>query len=146
MADVRTIRTSDSLESELSDIEEGILFEAGSVSDDWEDVRAELVDAFDASSQAATHGVPLVYIVSSDALLGRTGTGNAMVATAILSGARTLALELTKAGVPVNVIGTTSTVDVTELAHWAQQLLRRSGGPTGELIQLGGTQIGKALP
>jgi hypothetical protein len=69
-----------------------------------------------------------------------------MVATALLSGARTLALELAKAGVPVNVIGTSIETEVGELGHWVRQLLRGPRGPTGELIQLGGTQIGKALP
>ena len=146
VAGVQTIRASDPLRGALSDLGECLVFEAVNVSDEWEDVQSELEDAFTASAQAATEEVPVVYLVSSDALLGRTGVGNAMVATALLSGARTLALELRKAGVPVNVIGTSSDTDVGEVAHWVRQLLTRSGGPTGELIQLGGTQIGKALP
>ncbi len=146
VAGVQTVRTSDALKSALSDVGDCLVFEAADVSDEWDDVRGELEEAFTASAQAAIDEIPVVYLVSSDALLGRTGTGNAMVATALLSGARTLAVELKKAGVPVNVIGTPPDADIAEVANWVRQLLRESGGPTGELIQLGGTQIGKALP
>ena len=131
--------------SELDDLTDGVVFEAADVSNDWMAVRSELEAAFAVSAQAATDPTPVVYIVSSDALLGRSGTGNAMVATALLSGARSLALELAKSGHPVNVVGTAADTDAAEIAHWVRQLVRRSGGPTGELIQLGGTQIGKAL-
>lgn len=131
--------------SELDDLTDGVVFEAANVSNDWVEVRTELEAAFAVSAEAATTATPVVYVVSSDALLGRSGTGNAMVATALLSGARTLALELAKSGRPVNVVGTAVDTDPAETAHWVRQLLDRSGGPTGELIQLGGTQIGKAL-
>ena len=132
-----TIRTDDAI-ADLLDIEHGVVFQATEVDDEWAHVAAELRSAFDATKPAAIDGQPVVYVVSSDALLGRTGAGNAMVATGLLSAARTLAAELRRDGVPVN---TPADVIVT----WIGYLLER-GGPTGELVQLGGSQIGKALP
>lgn len=122
------------------------LFEAAHVSDEWEEVSAELFALFELSRAAAIEEIPVIYVVSSDALLGRSGRGNAMVATGALSAARTLAAEMRRAGVPVNVIGTTEETPTDALASWVRAL-STSGpdGPTGQLVQLGGTQIGKAL-
>ncbi len=138
-----TIRTDDAI-ADLLDIEEGVVFQANEVGDDWSHVAAELRAAFEASKPAAIASQPVVYIVSSDALLGRTGTGNAMVATGLLSAARTLAAEMRREGVPVNVLGITSDTPADVIVTWVQHLFE-PGGPTGELVQLGGTQIGKAL-
>ena len=139
-----TIRTDDAI-ADLLDGEHGVVFQATVVDDDWEHIAAELCAAFDATKPAAIAGDPVVYIVSSDALLGRTGAGNAMVATGLLSAARTLAAELKRDGVPVNVLGITPETPVEAISTWVGRLLE-PGGPTGELVQLGGTQIGKALP
>lgn len=143
--DVSTIRADDAISDLLSHLSDAVVFRANDVDDDWAHVAAELKAAFDASQPAAVAGHPIVYIVSSDALLGRTGAGNAMVATGILSAARTLAVELARAGVPVNVLGVRRETPSATIATWAKRLLE-PGGPTGELVQLGGTQIGKALP
>jgi hypothetical protein len=43
------------------------------------------------------------------------------------------------------VLGVTPDTPVGMIVTWVGRLLE-SGGPTGELVQLGGTQIGKALP
>lgn len=138
------IRTDDAI-ADLLEIEHGVVFQATEVDDDWEHVATELRAAFEATKPAAIDGDPVVYIVSSDALLGRTGPGNAMVATGLLSAARTLAAEMRRDGVPVNVLGVASDTPADVIVAWVGHLLER-GGPTGELVQLGGTQIGKALP
>jgi NAD(P)-dependent dehydrogenase (short-subunit alcohol dehydrogenase family) len=88
----------------------------------------------------------VVFIVSADALLGRTGPLDAMAATGVVSACRTLAVELRKQGVPVNCLAAAADTPGATLAAWAMRLLE--GGPTdptGELIQFGGVQIGKAL-
>ena len=139
-----TIRTDDAI-ADLLDLERGVVFQATEVDDDWDHVAAELRSAFDATKPAAIDGQPVVYIVSSDALLGRTGAGNAMVATGLLSAARTLAAEMRRDGVAVNVLGVASDTPAETIVRWVGRLLE-PGGPTGELIQLSGTQIGKALP
>lgn len=140
-----TIRTSDDLAAHLDHLAEGVVFQQADVGAEWGDVADELHAAFDVSQPAAISGHPVVYIVSSDALLGRTGTGNAMVAAGLLSGARTLAAELRRDGVPVNVLGIGDDTPSETIATWVSLLLEQAG-PTGELVQLGGGQIGKALP
>ncbi len=139
-----TIRTDDAI-ADVLDIDTGVVFQATDVDDDWDHVAAELRAAFDATKPAAITGQPVVYVVSSDALLGRTGAGNAMVATGLLSAAKTLAAEMRRDGVPVNVLGIASDTPVETIVAWIGHLLE-PGGPTGELVQVGGTQIGKALP
>lgn len=144
---VKRVRTREALADALDPELDVAVFEARQVADDWDAVRDELFQLFESSRSAASEGVPIVYIVSSEALLGRTGPGNAMVATGALSAARTLAVELMKAGLPVNVIGARDDTPIEVLATWVATLATSGpDGPTGELIQLGGTQIGKALP
>jgi NAD(P)-dependent dehydrogenase (short-subunit alcohol dehydrogenase family) len=112
----------------------------------WPEARIELTEAFRQSKGAAVEGRPVVYIVGIDDLLGRSGPVPAMVAAGLASAARTLALELKKPGVPVNTIIVGPDSDPGTVAAWSLMLLQAGpSGPTGELIHLGGTQIGKAL-
>lgn len=123
----------------------GSVFWAADVSDGWDDVRTELVAAFEFSRAAAKAGEPLVFVVRTDDLLGRRGAGRAMVATGLLSAARSLALETTKANVPINVLAVEEGTASSSVALWVNQLLIQ-GGPTGELVRMGASHIGKALP
>lgn len=113
---------------------------------DWPTTVDALTDVFTKAKAAAVAGSPIVFVVSSDALLGRTGTADAMAANGVVSAARTLAAEVRKQGVPVNCVASSEATPVDAVVRWALQLL--SGGaddPTGEVVQLGGAQIGKAL-
>jgi len=113
----------------------------------WGEVRAELTEAFTMTARAAAATAPIVYVVHHDDLLGRRGAERAMVATALLSGARTAAVEMLKAGVPVNVLAVGDDTSPAQAAAWIAHLLTQSsGGVTGEVIRLGGGHIGKALP
>ena len=113
--------------------------------DDWADVAAELDRVYARSRAAAQAGSGVVYVVHSDDLLGRRGPGNAMAATGVLSGARTLAVEGRKKGIPANVVAVQDDSDLDATARWIVAALEHDG-PTGELIRIGGTHIGKALP
>ena len=115
------------------------------LSDEWSDVSGELSEAFDLSKAAATEGGPVVFVVDGDDLLGRRGSGRAMVACGLLSAARTLALETARSGVPVNVIATDDGTPPDLVAFWGEALCR-PGGLNGELIRLGSNHLGKALP
>lgn len=119
------------------------IFRASDVGDDWAEIRAELDRAFQMSRTAAGAGESFVYVVRTDDLLGRRGTGNAMVATGLLSAARTAALEGWSKGWTANVIAYDD--DGADVDDWAERLLV-SGQVTGELIHLGSGHIGKALP
>ncbi|HEX9762713.1 MAG TPA: hypothetical protein VGA97_06395 [Acidimicrobiia bacterium] len=119
---------------------------ANQVSDDWPEIRAELERGFEMSRAAAQRGESFVYVVSTNDLLGRGGVGNAMVATGLLSAARTAALEGWAKGWTVNVIAWDGDDGQRDLAAtWAEKMLD-SGGVTGELIRVGSGHIGKALP
>ncbi len=115
------------------------------VGEDWSEIRAELDRAFRMSRAAAMEEESFVYVVHHDDLLGRRGTGNAMVASGLLSAARTAALEGVRKGWTTNVIAYDDDADPKDIEKWAERLLE-SRGVTGELIRIGSTHIGKALP
>lgn len=121
-----------------------LIFAASEVSDDWDGVSTELTLAFELSQSAARDGRAITYIVHNDDLLGRRGPGRAMVATGLLSAARTAAVELAKASVPVNVLAVEDDTSPETIAKWAS-ILAEPDGPTGELVHLGPGHIGKAL-
>ena len=119
---------------------------AAQVGDEWEEIRAELERAFQMSRTAARAGESFVYVVHHDNLLGRRGAGNAMVATGLLSAARTAALEGSRKGWTVNVVAYDDETDVETVEAWAERLATDSSGVTGELIRVGPSHLGKALP
>jgi hypothetical protein len=86
-----------------------------------------------------------VYVVHHDDLLGRRGAGSAMVATGLLSAARTAAIEGSRKGWTANVIAHEDDTDRDQVERWAKWMLE-SNGVTGELIRLGSSHLGKALP
>ena len=116
------------------------------VSDDWSEVREELERAFQMSREAAQAEESFVYVVHHDDLLGRRGPGNAMVATGLLSAARTAAIEGSRKGWTANVIAYDDDTDEARVAEWAERLAADSRGVTGELIRVGSSHLGKALP
>ncbi len=131
-------------------VEEGLnvgvaVFAALRSTGSWEEAREQLLEAFELSQAAARSETPVVYVVHNDDLLGRRGAPSAMVATGLLSAARTAALELTRAGVSVNVLAVDDGVEPATTVDWIERL-GRSATPTGELIHLGGDHLGKALP
>ncbi|MDX1467721.1 MAG: hypothetical protein R3258_00100 [Acidimicrobiia bacterium] len=119
---------------------------AETVSDQWEDVRSELARAFETSRSAARNEESFVYVVHHDDLLGRRGYGNAMVATGLLSAARTAAIEGARKGWTANVIAFDDGADREQVQAWAERVAGDSLGVTGELIRVGSTHLGKALP
>ena len=123
---------------------DALVFAPDHPTDDWDGVKSTLTLAFELSRAAAASRIPIVYVVDNDDLLGRRGAPAAMVATGLLSGARTAALETAKDGVPVNVLAVEQGSDPATICRWVR-LLCEPGGPTGELVHLGSGHIGKAL-
>ena len=115
------------------------------VGDDWADVKNELDRAFQMSRTAAQAEESFVYVVHHDDLLGRRGAGNAMVATGLLSAARTAAIEGSRKGWTANVIAYDDGAEPLHVQTWANWMLD-SNGATGELIRIGNSHLGKALP
>ena len=122
------------------------IYRAGQVSDDWDDVKAELDRAFQMARSAAKAGESFVFVVHHDDLLGRRGAGNAMVATGLLSAARTAAIEGSRKGWTANVVAFDDDAEPDLVQEWAERLAGDSSGVTGELIRVGSSHLGKALP
>jgi hypothetical protein len=122
------------------------VFKAQPVGDEWLEVRAELVRAFEMSRASAQKEESFVFVVHHADLLGRRGSGNAMVATGLLSAARTAALEGFRKGWTANVLAYDDDSDPILIDKWATRLAEDSEGVTGELIRLGSNHLGKALP
>lgn len=122
------------------------VFRAEAVGDDWDEVRAELHRAFEMSQEAAKDEESFVYVVHHDDLLGRRGPGRAMVATGLLSAARTAAIEGSRKGWTANVVAYDDGADAEQVGRWVERLAEDSFGVTGELIRVGSTHLGKALP
>lgn len=118
---------------------------APEVSDDWGEVLAALTRAFEASRSAAQAGESIVYVVHNDDLLGRRGPGKAMLATGLLSAARSAALEGIRDGWTVNVVAFSAGTDPDTVADWADHIVG-SSEVTGEVLRIGPDHIGKALP
>lgn len=121
------------------------VFKQKSVSDDWVEIRAELRRAFEMSREAAQAEESFVYVVHHDDLLGRRGAGNAMVATGLLSAARTSAIEGSRKGWTANVIAYDEGSPPEIVDEWAQRMCTQTD-VTGELIRIGSSHLGKALP
>jgi len=150
---VRLHRTSEveGLEGALGDagVERegrGLLFAARAARDDgWEAVERELLSAFTMTQDAFVAEEPIVYLVRQADLLGQDGAPGAMLATALLSAARALAMEDRDGVTCVNVLAYDDAVDVPGLADWIGVLLARPD-VTGELIRLGRSHLGRLLP
>lgn len=122
-----------------------VIHRAEDVGESWDEVRAELTRGFELSRAAATEGRSFVYVVRNDDLLGRRGAGNAMVATGLLSAARTAALEGSRKGWTANVVAYDDDADPDLIERHARWVLEAEG-VTGELIHVGPGHLGKALP
>lgn len=122
-----------------------MIHRAADVGNDWAEILAELTRVFEISREAAVEERSLVYVVRQDDLLGRRGAGNAIVATGLLSAARTAALEGARKGWTANVVAFDVDADPATVDAWAQRLLE-DGGVSGEIVRVGTGHIGKALP
>ncbi len=139
-------RRSELIEALRPLAENALVFVADTdVDQSWESVLAELTEAFQCTRQAVAAGEPVVFVVDNDDLLGRNSPERAMMATALLSGARSVALEQVKVGIPVNVVSIEPGVEGEDLVRWCRGLIEMRG-PTGELIHLGAGHLGKARP
>jgi hypothetical protein len=118
---------------------------AEGVGNDWAEMRDELERIFRLSRETAQAEASFVYVVRTEHLLGKGGIGNAMVATGLLSAARTAALEGSRKGWTVNVIGVDDDTEPAQVDQLAETVAA-TGGVTGELIRFGPGHLGKALP
>jgi hypothetical protein len=123
----------------------GVIHWAEQVGESWQEILGALTQAFELSRTAAQAEQSIVFVLRQDDLLGRRGPGNAMVATGLLSAARTAALEGSRKGWTANVVAYDEDADREKVQAWAEMLLE-TGDVTGELVRVGPGHVGKTLP
>jgi hypothetical protein len=111
---------------------------------DFPALERELLAFFRLSREAFEAGEPIVYVLSQPDLLGQRGALGAMRAGALLSAARTLALEGARTNLRVNAVALAENADAEQAATWIRHLLA-DGGVSGELVRVGGGHAGKVL-
>jgi hypothetical protein len=127
------------------DVEEGVVFVARRDLTDWPEVERELTEAFRLAQQASEADAPLVFVVESDALLGRGGPFDSMVATGLVSGARTLAFEGVRKGRYVGIIATDRSDEAGDLGEAIQYAVASRAGH-GQVVTLGTGHVGAMFP
>jgi NAD(P)-dependent dehydrogenase (short-subunit alcohol dehydrogenase family) len=130
------------------DVEQGktepFVLRPASVGDDLDAVAPALTAAFAEVRAALEAGRPVAVALDAGDLLGQGSPLDAALATALLGMVRTLAIEGAKPGWRVNVVasgkGDEAAVEETVA------ILARSSFITGQLLQIGGANLGKVLP
>ncbi len=114
-----------------------------SVGDDLDAVTPALTSAFLAAREALGAGRSVAVVVDAWDLLGQGSPLDAAVATGLLGMVRTLGIEGVKPGWSINVVaggeGEEAAVEET-VAMLAGSSL------TGQLLQVGGANLGKVVP
>jgi hypothetical protein len=124
------------LGNEAAATDDGVVFVAGKDFADWQAVEDELSEAFVLAQEASAVGAPVVFVVDSDTMLGRGAPLDSMVATGLVSGARSLAFEGLRKERYVGILATDRSDSAGNLAaavHFA--IASRAGH--GQVITLG---------
>jgi hypothetical protein len=120
----------------------GLVYDA-SVSDpaDWAALETELDTVFRLTQQAVLAGEPIIYVVHEPSIWGHATALRSALATALLGGMRSAAVEGARTGLAANVIATDDDVDPARLADAIEFLL--TSGLTGQLLTCGTTHLGR---
>lgn len=108
---------------------------------DWDALEAALDDVFRLTQQAVLAGEPIVYVVHEPSIWGHDAPLRAALATALLGGMRSAAIELTRAGIPVNAVAVGDDADPARVARLVAFL--REGDLTGQVLTAGDTHLGR---
>jgi hypothetical protein len=111
----------------------------------WSQVRESLAACFTATQQAAEAGAPIVYLIAQPALLGGRGPCPGMLAGALVSGVRALAMEGARTNLRVNGLTYDEETDAAWIARWIRALLELEG-VSGDVVDLGVGHHGKVRP
>jgi hypothetical protein len=120
-----------------------VVLRPGSVGDDLDAVTPVLTGAFAEARGALEAGRPVAVVLDAGDLLGQGSPLDAAVATGLVGMVRTLGIEGAKPGWRVNVVaggeGDEAAVEET-VAMLAGSSL------TGQLLTVGGANLGKVVP
>jgi hypothetical protein len=120
----------------------GLVYDASTLDpSDWPELEAELNRIFQLSQEAVLAGVPVVYVIHEPSIWGHDAPLRAALATALMGGMRSGAIETARAGVAFNAIAVSDDVDLADLARNVSFLLASS--LTGQLLTAGSTHLGR---
>jgi len=122
-------------------VSEPLVLRPAALGDDPGAVTQALTGAFAEIRAALEAGRPVVVVLDAGDLLGQGAPLDAAVATALLGMVRTLGIEGAKPGWRVNVVagGPEDAAAIEETVA----MLGRSSSVTGQLLQVGGANLGK---
>lgn len=120
----------------------GLVYDA-SASDpaDWAALEAELDEVFRLTQESVLGGAPIVYIVHEPSIWGHDAPLRAALATALLGGMRSAAVELVRAGIGANAVAVGDDADPVAVGRCVDFLL--DSELTGQLLTLGSTHLGR---
>jgi hypothetical protein len=123
---------------------ETLVLRPGSVGDDLDAVTPALTGAFVDARAALEAGRPVVVVLEARDLLGQGSPLDAAVATGLLGMVRTLAIEGARPRWRINVVagGEGGEDAVDDMVF----MLARTPSVTGQLLQVGGADLGKVVP
>lgn len=122
---------------------EVLVLRPGSVGDDLDAVTPALTGAFAEARGALEAGRPVAVVLDAGDLLGQGSPLDAAVATGLVGMVRTLGIEGVKPGWRVNVVAG----GAGDEAAVEETVAMLAGSPlTGQLLTVGGANLGKVVP
>lgn len=122
---------------------EVLVLRPGSVGDDLDAVTPALTEAFAAAREALEAGRSVAVVLEAGDLLGQGSPLDAAVATGLLGMVRTLGIEGAKPGWRVNAVAG----DEGDEAAVEETVAMLAGSSlTGQLLTVGGANLGKVVP
>ncbi|GHB73762.1 hypothetical protein GCM10010377_75200 [Streptomyces viridiviolaceus] len=127
------------------DIAGGLVFAPARDLGEWRQVEDELTEAFLLSREAMAVEAPVVYLLRSPAILGRSGPLDSAVAAGLVGGARALAFEGRRRGRYATVIGVDGDEPPDRVAE-AVTFALTTRAAAGQVVMLGHEHLGAMLP
>jgi hypothetical protein len=121
-----------------------LVLRPGSVGDDLDAVTPALTGAFVAAREALGEGRRVAVVLDARDLLGQGEPLDAAVATGLLGMVRTLGIEGVKPGWSINVVAGAEGDE--EAVEETVAMLAGTSAVTGQLLQVGGANLGKVVP
>lgn len=136
----------------LTEIEEvystdvGTIFDASELDPaDWEELEAVLDEAYRFTRRAVEAGTSFVYLVHEPSIWGHATPLRSALATALLGGMRSAAVELQRRGLTANAVAFGDPADGLEERVERAVAFLLLGDLTGQVVTLGTTHLGRPV-
>lgn len=126
------------------EISNGLLFAPARVKS-WDEAEAELMDLFVLSKEAVVAHAPVVYLVETSAVLGRSAVLDSALANGLVGAARNIAFEGRRKDQYATVISVSAGQSAASVIEAVQFAVSTAAG-SGQVVTLGAEHIGAMLP